>query len=343
MRKLLNTLYVTTRDSYLSRDGENIVIKIDNHEKFRLPIHNIESVVCFGYLGASPSLMALCAERNVTLSFLSENGYFLARVTGSVSGNVLLRRNQYRMADNPIQSQNLSKLIVAGKIANCRNVLKRSLRDHPELDQFSELHQAIFVLYSCIDKTFRCDCSETLRGIEGEAASLYFSVFDHLILAQKNGFQFKRRTRRPPLDNVNSLLSFCYILLMHEVRSALESVGLDPCVGFYHTDRPGRQSLALDLMEELRSYLADRMVLTLINRKQVTPAGFSSIEAGGIMMNDETRKQVISAWQKRKQEEITHPFLNEKIPVGLVPYTQALLLARYIRGDLNEYPVFLLK
>ncbi len=343
MRKLLNTLYVTTPGSYLSKDGENIVIKVENHERFRIPVHNVEGIICFGFLGASPSLMAMCAERNIALSFLSENGYFLGRISGPVSGNVLLRRKQYRLADDPVFISKLSRIFVAGKILNCRTVLQRAMRDHENEVNSKEMETAINILAVKHKQALKCSDNRVLRGIEGEAAYTYFSVFDHLIIAQKEDFYFEGRNRRPPLDNVNALLSFVYTLLTHEVRSALESVGIDPCVGFLHTDRPGRQSLALDMMEEFRPYLADRLVLTLINRRQIDATGFTSREAGGIIMNDGTRKELLTAWQKRKQEEIMHPFLQVMVPVGLLPYCQALLLARYLRGDLDNYPVFLNK
>lgn len=343
MRKLLNTLYVTTPGSYLSKDGENIVIKVENQERFRIPVHNIEGIICFGYLGASPSLMAMCAERNVTLSFLSENGYFLGRVSGPVSGNVLLRRKQYRLADDNIFASKISRIFIAGKILNCKTVLQRALRDHTDEANSVAMEAAIRTLGVKQKQALKCVDNNVLRGIEGEAAYTYFGVFDHLIIAQKSDFYFKGRNRRPPMDNVNALLSFVYTLLMHEVRSALESVGLDPCVGFLHTDRPGRQSLALDMMEEFRPYLADRLVLTLINRKQIDANGFISREASGITMNDSTRKDILTAWQKRKQEEIMHPFLQIMVPVGLLPYCQTLLLARFLRGDLDNYPVFLNK
>lgn len=343
MRKLLNTLYVTTSGSYLAKDGENIVIRVENQDRFRVPIHNLEGIVCFGFMGASPALMALCAERNVALSFLSEQGFFLGRVTGKVSGNVLLRRKQYRMADDVETCLSLSRIFVAGKIANSKTVLQRSLRDHSKYVNSTSIGQVIEVLTLKQKQALRTQNVDVLRGVEGEAALEYFSVFDQLILTQKEDFFLNGRNRRPPLDNVNALLSFVYTLLMHEIRSALESVGLDPCVGFLHTDRPGRQSLALDMMEEFRPYLADRLVLTLINRKQVDANGFLKRDAGGIVMDETTRKVVITAWQKRKQEEVNHPFLGASIPIGLLPYSQALLMARFIRGDLDNYPVFICK
>jgi CRISPR-associated protein Cas1 len=343
MRKLLNTLYVTTHGSYLAKDGDNVVVKVENQERFRVPIHTLESIVCFGFMGASPSLMALCAERCVSLSFLSEQGFFLGRVTGKISGNVLLRRKQYQMADQSEVSLSISQILIAGKIVNSKTVLQRVLRDHPNAVNAVSVDAAIKTLTAKQKQVLRTKNFDMLRGVEGEAAQEYFGVFDQMILSEKESFFMRGRNRRPPMDNVNALLSFVYTLLMHEVRSALESVGLDPCVGFLHTDRPGRQSLALDMMEELRPYLADRLVLSLINRKQVAPKGFIKRDAGGIIMDEETRRVVISAWQKRKQEEIVHPFMQASIPIGLLPYCQALLMARYIRGDMDNYPVFVNK
>jgi len=343
MRKLLNILYVTSPDAYLARDGENIVVRVNDEEKLRVPIHNLEGIISFGYTGASPALMALCAERNVGLSFLTENGRFLARVSGPVKGNVLLRRRQFRAADNPEECVMLASSFISGKIANCRTVLARAVRDHGENTSTLELCRAIECLNRQLGRIENCDDLEVLRGIEGEAARTYFGVFDHLILVNKTDFFFHERSRRPPRDNVNALLSFLYTLLAHDVQSALESVGLDPAVGFLHQARPGRPSLALDLMEELRPFLADRMALSLINLKQISPNGFRCTESDGVVMDDATRKTVLAAWQRRKQEEITHPYLNEKIPIGLIPYVQSLLLARYFRGDLDGYPPFFWK
>jgi CRISP-associated protein Cas1 len=343
MRKLLNTLFVTTPEAFLSRDGENIVVKVENKERFRIPVHNIEGIVSMGFMGASPSLMSLCAERKVALSFVSEGGRFLGRVSGPVSGNVLLRRKQYRVADDEDAALELAKLFIAGKIANSKTVLQRALRDHQAVVNPVALEGAVSTLSIKQKHVLIASNANELRGYEGESAMTYFSVFDQLILHQKADFKMEGRNRRPPLDNVNALLSFVYTLLMHEVRAALESVGLDPCVGFLHVDRPGRQSLALDMMEEFRPFLADRLVLSLINRKQISKGGFVKQPTGGIIMDDATRKEVITAWQKRKQEEITHPFLDERIPIGLLPYSQALLMARYLRGDLDNYPVFINK
>ncbi len=343
MRKLLNTLYVTTPDSFISKDGENVVIRVKDIEKFRIPIHNIENIVSFGYTGASPALMRMCAERNIGLCFISAHGSFLGRVSGAVRGNVLLRRKQYRMADDKEASLKLSGIFIAGKIGNCRNVIQRLIRDHGDDDKTPQLQEVSKVLTLRRNQAFTAESFDILRGYEGDAANSYFGVFNHLIVAQKEGFVFNGRNRRPPKDNVNALLSFVYTLLANEVQSALESVGLDPYVGFLHTDRPGRISLALDMMEEFRPYLADRLVLTLINRKQISDKGFVHHGEDGIIMDDATRKEVLTAWQKRKQEVIQHPFLEESVPIGLLPYIQALLLARFIRGDIDNYPVFIIK
>jgi len=340
MRKLLNVLYVTTPDAYLTKDGENVVVRVEEENRFRIPIHNLEGIICFGYTGASPALMALCAERGVGLSFLTEHGRFLARVSGPVSGNVHLRRHQYRMADDEILSVNMALNFITGKIANCRTVLQRALRDHGSSIDTDSVSISVHTLAGLLDRLGKCSNLDSLRGVEGEAARIYFSSLNHLILDQKADFYINERNRRPPLDNMNALLSFLYTLLTHDVESALETVGLDPAVGFLHRDRPGRPGLALDLMEELRPYLADRLALSLVNRRQITSAGFHQKESGGIIMDDNTRKAVLTAWQKRKQEEIIHPFLEEKVPIGLIPYTQALLLARHLRGDLDDYPPF---
>lgn len=338
----MNTLYVTTPDSYLAKDGENIIIRLEEETIFRVPSHNLEAIVYFGYPGASPAVLGLCAERGITVSFLTPAGRFLARVEGPQSGNVLLRRRQYRMADKENDRPLLAQYFIAAKILNCRAVLQRGRRDHPErVGEYIERN--IAVLGKSARNVFGSKRLDDIRGIEGDAAGRYFSEFDHLILEQKREFFMKSRSRRPPLDKVNALLSFFYTLLVHECRAALESVGLDPAVGFLHRDRPGRPSLALDLMEELRPYLADRMVLSLINRRQITPDDFVCMENGAVYVTFETRKMLLTAWQKRKQEEIMHPYLEEKIPVGLLPYTQALLLARYLRGDLDAYPAFVMK
>lgn len=343
MRKLLNTLYVTSPDSYLSRDGENIVVREDDKEKLRIPAHNLEGIICFNHSGASPSLMGLCAEKGISLSFLSPNGYFYAKVMGKINGNVLLRRKQYRIADDIKESANFARNFIIGKVNNSRAVLQRAIRDHKNDVNSQEIQIISDYLNLQLVRLNMEQNLDTIRGIEGESARMYFSCFNHLIISQKEAFSFSERNRRPPLDRVNALMSFLYTLLMHDVQAALETVGLDPYVGFLHRDRPGRASLALDLMEELRPYLADRMTLSLINRHQVGPKGFVKKESGAIIMDDDTRKAVITAWQKRKQEEVMHPYIEEKIPAGLIPYVQAMLLARTLHGDIDEYPPFLIK
>ena len=342
MRRLLNTLYVTTPDSYLAREGENILIRLEEETLFRVPSHNIEAIVYFGYPGASPSVLGLCAEKGITVSFLTPNGRFLARVEGPQTGNVLLRRKQYRMADEENNVPILAKYFIAAKIMNSRAVLQRGRRDHPD-KVGDNIERSIALLAGSVKKVFDSKSLDDIRGLEGDAAQRYFAEINDLILEQKQDFFMNTRSRRPPLDNVNALLSFFYTLLVHECRSALESVGLDPAVGFLHRDRPGRPSLALDLMEELRPYLGDRMVLSLINRKQISKDDFITKENGAVYVLPETRKMLLTAWQKRKQEEIIHPYLGEKIPIGLLPYTQALLLARFLRGDLDAYPAFIWK
>lgn len=341
MRKLLNVLYVTCPEAYVSRDGRNVVVRVEQEEKARVPIHILESIVCFNYMGVSPAVMALCAESGVAISFLTESGRFLARVTGPITGNVLLRRQQYRIADDEQSCHAIVVNLVSAKIANGRTILRRALRDHGNVVDTPRLNRAISELTECLRLAQASTSLDQLRGIEGRAAHAYFDAFDELILEDKPGFSFDGRNRRPPKDNMNALLSFLYTLLLHDVQSALESVGLDPYVGFLHRDRPGRPSLALDLMEELRPYLADRLALSLVNRKQVTAKGFRRTENGAVLMSSETRTTVLAAWQKRKKEMIVHPFLQERIEIGLVPYAQALLLARHIRGDLDGFPPFI--
>lgn len=340
MRKLLNTLYVTNPDSYLTKDRDNVVVRVDNQEKFRIPVYNLEGIVCFGYMGASPQLMKLCSDNNIGLSFLSPHGQFQARVSGKVRGNVLLRRTQYRIADNSSDSLDIAKSFIIGKTINCRTVLGRSVRDHGDQINCRKIHTADSFLIDNILKIDNCTTADELRGIEGNCAKFYFSVFDELILKQKENFFMKERNRRPPLDNMNAMLSFLYTLLAHDIESALETVGLDPYVGFFHTDRPGRPSLALDMMEELRPFLADRLALNMVNLNQVKAKDFVKKENGGVIMTDDGKKEILGAWQKRKQDQITHPYLGEKIPVGLIPYVQAMLMARYLRGDIDGYPPF---
>ncbi len=340
MKKLANVLYVTTPEAYLSLDGENVVVKKDENTSMRLPLHNLENIVCFTYPGASPGLMGACAERNVGLCFLTPNGRFLARITGKVKGNVLLRKKQYDVSEKKDESLPIAASFLLGKIANCRKVIERALRDHAMLVDTQALSLASATLKETLSAIQECKSISDLMGFEGSAAKIYFGVFDQLILQQREDFAFKERSRRPPLDNLNSLLSFLYVLLTNDVASALEVVGLDPYVGFLHQDRPGRPSLALDLMEELRPVFADRLALSLVNRKQVTGKGFTQKESGGILMDDDTRKIVLTTWQERKKEEIIHPYLKERIPFGLIPHVQAMLLARFLRGDLDAYPPF---
>jgi CRISPR-associated protein Cas1 len=343
MKKLLNTLYVTTPDRYLSLDGENVVIMQDNDIVARFPLHNIEGIVTFGYTGASPALMGTCAKKNISICFLSRNGRFLARVSGETVGNVLLRKQQYRISDCLVQSNNIARNFLTGKIYNSKWILERAIRDYPLIVNTHKFREKSVFLSNSLKQIRNALNLEELRGIEGEAASVYFSVFDDLILQQKEDFYFKTRNRRPPTDNLNAMLSFAYALLANMCCSALETVGLDPYVGFLHRDRPGRASLALDLMEEFRSVFADRFVLSLINKKMIKAKDFIVKENGAVVINDEGRKTFLSAWQNRKQEKITHPFLQEKIEWGMLPFAQALLLARFIRGDIDEYPPFLWK
>lgn len=341
MKQLLNTLFVTTQGSYLSKEGDTVLVSQEREVKLRVPIHNLGSIVCFGNVLCSPFLLGLCGERNVTLSFLTENGRFLARVHGPVSGNVLLRREQYRRADDPAISAEVARSVVTAKIANSRIVLQRAMRDGPDLADSAPMKQTLEDMQQYIKNLQVQATVDQIRGVEGSAAAAYFGVFDHLISVSKEHFFFKERSRRPPLDNMNALLSFLYTLLVHDVQSALEGVGLDPAVGFLHRDRPGRPGLALDLMEELRAYLVDRLALSLVNRQQVKPEGFTKTESGAVTMDDQTRKAVLVAWQKRKQEEITHLLLQEKVPLGLLAHVQAQILARYLRGELEGYPPFL--
>lgn len=343
MKRLLNTLYVTSTNRYLSLDGENVVILEEQEEIGRVPLHNLEGIVTFGYTGASPALMGACAKRNIDLSFMSGNGRFLARVSGEVRGNVTLRKEQYRISSQKKDSIMIARNFITGKVYNAKWVLERAARDYPLRLNTEKLKEKSAFLSENLKTIRACEEAERLLGIEGESASLYFSVFDELILQQKEDFFFNGRNKRPPLDNVNAMLSFAYTLLAGMCASALEAVGLDPYVGFFHTDRPGRLSLALDIMEELRSVMADRFVLTLINKKIIDSTGFTKKESGAVIMDDDTRKLFLSHWQNKKKESITHPFLGEKIEWGIVPFAQAMLLARYIRGDIDEYPPFLWK
>ena len=343
MKKLLNTLYVTSENSYLSLDGENIVVFEDKKEVGRLPLHNLEGIVSFGYRGTSPALMGACADRNISLCYVTPQGKFLARVTGKIKGNVILRQQQYESSRDKEISLSIAKNCITGKIYNARWVLERAVRDHSLQINTDQVKTASVHLKQSLDLIQNSQTKEQLRGYEGEAASIYFGVFNELILQQKKDFVFCGRNKRPPLDNINAMLSFVYTLLTNQIASALECVGLDPYIGYLHTERPGRVSLALDLIEELRAPLADRFVLSLINKKVITRKNFKTKENGAVIMDDEARKRLLTEWQNRKKETITHPFLKEKIEWGMVPYVQAMLLARYLRGDLDGYPVFLWK
>lgn len=343
MKKLLNTLYVTSENGYLALDGENVVVLDDGTEIGRLPLHNLEGIVSFGYRGTSPALMGACAERNVSLCYLTPQGKFLARVSGKIKGNVILRQQQYASSQDEEMSLGIAKNCILGKVYNARWVLERAVRDHSLQIDADQVKAASGFLKHSLELIQDSQSKDQLRGYEGEAASVYFGVFDQLILQQKKEFSFHGRNKRPPLDNVNALLSFVYTLLAGSFTSALETVGLDPYVGYLHTDRPGRVSLSLDLMEELRAVLADRFVLSLINKKIVTGKHFSKKENGAVLMDEELRRRVLTEWQNKKKEIITHPFLKEKIEWGMVPYVQAMLLARYLRGDMDGYPVFLWK
>ena len=341
MRKMLNTLYVTTQGAYLNKEGETVVVNIERETRLRLPIHTLGSIVCFGQVTCSPFLLGHCAEKDVSISFMTSYGKFLARVQGPVAGNVLLRREQYRRADDLVASARLARMFVLGKVTNCRAVLSRALRDHAAAIDGDAIGVTVNQFARVGQRLIREEELDNIRGIEGRAANDYFAVFNNLIVAQKEDFIFAGRNRRPPLDRVNCLLSFLYSLLYHDARSALETVGLDPAVGFLHRDRPGRMSLALDLMEEFRPVLADRLALSLINLGQVKKKGFQVTESGAVVMDDDSRKILLTEYQKRKQVEIEHPFLKEKMPLGMLIFAQAQLLSRYLRGDLEEYPPFI--
>ena len=346
MKKLLNTLFVNRQGTYLGKDGECIAVREGDGETvqtlLRVPIHTLESVMCFGRVSASPPLMGFCGEHRVVLSFFTEEGRFLARCQGPVAGNVLLRREQYRAADSEERSAKIAQSMVMAKVANSRQVLQRAQRDRE--GPSSLLADGVAKLGEVTGRLQRGPIAmESLRGMEGEAARVYFASFDEMIVAQREHFAFTVRSRRPPLDRMNAVLSFIYTLLVHDCVAALEGVGLDPYCGFLHVDRPGRPSLALDLMEEMRPVFGDRLALTLINRVQLKASDFEVRENGAVMLDKGGRKQVITAWQERKREEVTHPILDERAALGLFPYLQALLLARHIRGDLGGYASLLWK
>lgn len=343
MKQLLNTLFVTSEDVYLSLEGENVLANREKTVVARYPLHTLQTIVSFSYAGASPALMGACAEKGIGLAFCTPRGRFLARVCGENNGNVLLRREQYRAADDPGRSCLIARTMIFGKLSNSTASIQRTLRDHAPRVADCGLEEAAGQIRDLLPMVLDAVDLDALRGLEGVGASAYFGVFDHLVLNRKEDFFFHGRNRRPPLDRVNALLSFAYSLLAHDCASALESVGLDAYVGFLHRDRPGRQSLALDLMEELRPCMADRFVLTIINNRMIRPEDFQTQDSGAVLLTEEGRKKFLKAWQERKRDTLTHPYLNEKLSWGMIPYIQALLLARYLRGDLDGYPPFLWK
>ena len=343
MKQLLNTLFVTSEDIYLSLEGENVLANRDKTVVARYPLHTLQAIVSFSYAGASPALMGKCAEAGIGLAFCSPHGRFLARTCGESSGNVLLRREQYRVADDPARSCAIARTMIFGKLSNGAARIQRTLRDHAPRVAGCGLEDAAANIRAMLPQVLAAADLDTLRGIEGAAATAYFSVLEHMLLSRKEAFFIHGRSRRPPLDRVNAMLSFAYSLLAHDCASALESVGLDSYVGFLHRDRPGRQSLALDLMEELRPCMADRFVLTLVNNRMLRPEDFQVQDSGAVLLSDEGRRKFLKTWQERKRDTLTHPYLGEKLSWGMVPYVQALLLARCLRGDLDGYPPFLWK
>jgi CRISPR-associated protein Cas1 len=343
MQKLLNTLYVTSEYAYLSLDGETVCVEINKEKVGQFPLHTLESIVSFSYAGATPAFMGACAKRGINLAFFSPYGKFLCRVVGENRGNVLLRKQQYRVSDDEAQSCQIARDFILGKVFNCRWSIDRTVRDHELRIDAEKCKNSEAILSSAMEKIKEEKDLDTLRGLEGEAASVYFSVFNELILNQKDEFFFQGRNKRPPQDNMNAMLSFGYTLLANDCAGALEGAGLDSYVGFMHRDRPGRHSLALDLMEELRPVMVDRFVLTLVNNRQIKGEHFRTTESGAVEFTDSGKKKYLTAWQEHKKETLTHPYLNEKLNWGLVPHIQALLLARYLRGDMDGYPPFFWK
>ncbi len=343
MKRLLNVLYVMTQGSYLKKEGETVTVIVDRQVKLRVPVITIQSIVLFGDIMVTPSLFGFCAKKGIGVSWLSVYGRFMGRLVGPTQGNVLLRREQYKISDDKTRAVLVSRNIIAAKISNCRTVLQRALRDHPEKLDEKAFSAAIRSLKSSIDHALEETNLETLRGIEGDASREYFSVFNNLIIAQTADFVFTNRSRRPPMDRVNAMMSFYYTLLYHDLRSALETTGLDPQVGFLHRDRPGRMSLALDIMEEFRPFFVDRLVLSMINLKQIDAKDFQVTGVGSVRFTEKGMKKVLAEYQKKKQESLTHPYLNDEMHLGLIFHAQALLLARYVRGDIDGYPAFFWK
>ena len=340
MKKLLNSLYILDETAWLTLDGENIVCKCDDKEKFRLPFSNIEDIYCFSYLGCSPGLMGKCADLGINISFISPQGRFLARVQGKTKGNIFLRKAQFEKFAKP--DIMLPRNTVAAKLSNTSYLIKRSMRDNPHLDNDGELSRCIEYLESGIEHVYEMNDIETIMGVEGNCAKAYFNIFDSLVLHQKEDFRIVGRTKRPPLDPINAMLSFLYTIMTSSFTSALESVGLDSSYGFYHALRSGRSSLACDMVEETRC-IAERLVLTLINLRKINIKDFERQESGAIYLSKEGKKKVLSAWQEKKRSVIIHPYLNEKIQLGMLPFVQSSLLAKYIRGEIDEYPCYLLK
>lgn len=343
MRKLLNTLFITSENAFLSLDGETVCVEINRKKVGQFPLHTLESIVCFTYNGATPAFMGVCAKKGINLAFYSPFGKFLCRTVGASQGNVLLRKQQYRLSDNQEQSCLIARNFILGKVFNCRWSIDRTLRDHALRVDKERCQKAIQYLSNALEKIKQEENLDSLRGLEGECASVYFGIFDELILNQKEDFDFHGRNKRPPMDRINSMLSFGYSLLANDCAGALEGTGLGSYVGFLHRDRPGRKSLALDLMEEMRAPLVDRFVLTLVNNRQIKKEHFQISESGAVEFTEDGKKKFITAWQERKREGMTHPYLQEKICWGLVPHMQAMLLARYLRGDIDGYPPFLWK
>ncbi len=341
MKRFLNTLFVMTQKSYLRKEGDTLIVKAGGEIKLRIPLLTLQGIVCFGNVTISPYLLGRAAEFGISISFLSNYGRFLARAQGPIAGNVLLRRAQYRLSDDYKKTALIIRRLLTGKFSNSRTVLQRALRDHADKINKNAIENAVLNLEEGINRIQGENDSDVLRGIEGELARVYFGVFNELITTQKADFNFSERNRRPPLDRINALLSFAYTMLYHDMRSALETTGLDPAVGFLHCDRPGRLSLALDLMEEMRPFFADRLVLSLVNLKKVDAKQFTVANTGAVLMNESSKKIFLEAYQKRKQNVITHPFLQESMHIGILFHTQAILMARFIRGDIDDYPPFL--
>ncbi len=343
MRQHSNTLFITTQGAYVGRNHQTLEVKVEREVRLTVPLHHLEGVVCFGRVGMSPAVFGLCEERGLMVTYLTEHGRFLARVSGPVHGNVLLRREQYRRADNPAASLALARPMVAAKIQNARNLLLRSAREGEEDERAVGARKAAGQMAALLLEVPRAQDMDVLRGVEGSAARVYFEGFSCMIRQQADAFEMKGRTRRPPLDPLNSLLSFVYALVRHDCAAALEGVGLDPAVGYLHADRPGRLSLALDMMEEFRALVADRLVLALINRRQVQASGFAKDAGGAVSMDDPTRRAVLVAYAARKREEVTHPLSKEEVPISLLPHLQARLLARALRNDVPEYPALVMR